>query len=128
MLRKLPRRVDRITAALADGRFTTSLRLFSDPRDIAVVTTLVNRAVLGLLGAALGMMSVISLLAGSGQLGDGVVQFGGVAARDRHQHASQRGLLPDVEPPHRAEVDQSQLPGAQHQDVARMRVGVKRAL
>jgi ubiquinone biosynthesis protein len=31
MLRKLPRRADRITAALAYGRFTTSLRLFSDP-------------------------------------------------------------------------------------------------
>ena len=66
MLRKLPRRADRITAALANGRLTTNLRLFSDPRDVAVVTTLVNRAVLGLLGAALGLMSVISLLAGSG--------------------------------------------------------------
>jgi hypothetical protein len=44
MLRKLPRRADRITAALADGRFTTNLRLFSDPRDISVITTLVNRA------------------------------------------------------------------------------------
>jgi ubiquinone biosynthesis protein len=63
MLRKLPRRADRITAALADGRFTTSLRLFSDPRDISVITTLVNRAVLGLLGSALGVMSVIMLLA-----------------------------------------------------------------
>jgi len=63
MLRKLPRRVDRITAALADGRFTTSLRLFSDPRDISVITTLVNRAVLGLLGSALGVISVIMLLA-----------------------------------------------------------------
>ena len=66
MLRKLPRRADRITAALANGRLTTNLRLFSDPRDIAVVTTLVNRAVLGLLGAALGVMSVVSLLARSG--------------------------------------------------------------
>ena len=63
MLRKLPRRADRITAALADGRFTTSLRLFSDPRDISVITTLVNRAVLGLLGSALGVISVIMLLA-----------------------------------------------------------------
>ena len=63
MLRKLPRRADRITAALAHGRFTTNLRLFSDPRDIAVITTLVNRAVLALLGSALGVMSVIMLLA-----------------------------------------------------------------
>lgn len=65
MLRKLPRRADRITAALAHGHFTTNLRLFSDPRDITVITTLVNRAVLGLLGSALGVMSVIMLLARS---------------------------------------------------------------
>jgi ubiquinone biosynthesis protein len=65
MLRKLPRRADRITAALAHSRLTTNLRLFSDPRDITVVTTLVNRAVLGLAGSALGVMSVIMLLARS---------------------------------------------------------------
>jgi hypothetical protein len=63
MLRKLPRRADRISAALAEGRFTISLRLFSDPRDASMVTSLVNRAVLGLLGSALGVMSVILLLA-----------------------------------------------------------------
>jgi len=63
MLRKLPRRADRITAALAEGRFTTSLRLFSDPNDVSVLTTLVNRAVLGLLGSALGVISVVLLLA-----------------------------------------------------------------
>jgi ubiquinone biosynthesis protein len=63
MLRKLPRRADKITAALAQGRFTTNLRLFSDPHDVSVITALVNRAVLGLLGAALGVISVILLLA-----------------------------------------------------------------
>ena len=63
MLRRLPRRADRITAAMAQGRFTTNLRLFSDPRDVSVITTLVNRAVLGLLGSALGAISVILLLA-----------------------------------------------------------------
>jgi ubiquinone biosynthesis protein len=63
MLRKLPRRADKISAALAEGRFTANLRLFSDPRDVSVVTTLVDRAVLGLLGSALGVISVILLLA-----------------------------------------------------------------
>ena len=73
MLRKLPRRADKITAAMAQGRFTTSLRLFSDPHDVSVITTLVNRAVLGLLGAALGMMSVILLLPpGSPRLAQGL--------------------------------------------------------
>jgi ubiquinone biosynthesis protein len=68
MLRKLPRRADRISASLAEGRLTTNLRLFSDPRDVSVITTLVNRAVLGLLGSALGLMSVI-LLQGRGSPG-----------------------------------------------------------
>jgi ubiquinone biosynthesis protein len=63
MLRKLPRQADRIIAALAAGRLTTNMRLFSDPRDVSVVTGLVNRAVLGLLGSALGVMSVVLLLA-----------------------------------------------------------------
>src|SRR5215831_6946262 len=62
-LRRLPRRADQISAALAGGRFTTNLRLFSDRHDVQVVATLVNRAVLALIGAALGGMSVIMLLA-----------------------------------------------------------------
>ena len=73
MLRKLPRRADKITAALAQGNFTTGLRLFSDPHDVSVITTLVNRAVLGLLGAALGVISVILLLApGSPRITGGI--------------------------------------------------------
>ncbi len=73
MLRKLPRRADRISAALAQGRFTTNLRLFSDPQDVSVITTLVNRAVLALLGSALGVISVILLLAhGSPSIAGGV--------------------------------------------------------
>ena len=63
ILRRLPRRADQISAALAGGRFTTNLRLFSDRHDVQVVATLVNRAVLALIGAALGGMSVIMLLA-----------------------------------------------------------------
>lgn len=61
MLRKLPRRADRITAALARGRLTTNLRLFSDPHEVSVITTLVNRAVLALVASALGLMSVLLL-------------------------------------------------------------------
>jgi ubiquinone biosynthesis protein len=61
MLRKLPRRADRISTALAQGRLTTNLRLFSDPRDILVISMLVNRAVLAFVGSALGLMSVLML-------------------------------------------------------------------
>jgi ubiquinone biosynthesis protein len=62
ILRRLPYRADQISAALARGRFTANLRLFSDPRDVTVISTLVNRAVLALAGSALGGMSVILLL------------------------------------------------------------------
>jgi ubiquinone biosynthesis protein len=73
MLRKLPRRTDRISAALAQGRFTANMRLFSDARDVSVVTSLVNRAVLGLLGSALGLISVLLLLAhGSPSISGGI--------------------------------------------------------
>lgn len=63
MLRKLPRRADRITAALAQGRFTTNLRLLGDEHDVSVITELVHRAVLGLVGSALGVISGFLLLA-----------------------------------------------------------------
>ena len=63
MLRKLPRRADRISAALAEGRLTTNIRLFSDPNERAFVAGIVNRAVLAFVGSSLGMMSVVLLLA-----------------------------------------------------------------
>lgn len=73
MLRKLPRRADRITAALAQGRFTTSLRLFGDENDVSLITSLVHRAVLGLVGSALGVISGFLLLAhGSPAIASGV--------------------------------------------------------
>jgi ubiquinone biosynthesis protein len=64
MLRKLPRRADRISAALAQGRFTTRLRLFGDEHDVSVITELVHRAVLSLIGSALGVISGFLLVAG----------------------------------------------------------------
>ena len=62
MLRRLPRRADRISAALAQGRFTTNLRLLGDEHDVSVITELVHRAVLGLVGSALGVISGFLLL------------------------------------------------------------------
>jgi ubiquinone biosynthesis protein len=62
LLRKLPRRADRITSALAQGRFTANLRLLGDEHDVSVITSLVHRAVLGLVGSALGVISGVLLL------------------------------------------------------------------
>jgi ubiquinone biosynthesis protein len=61
ILRRLPRRLDRITTRLEHGRLQVGVRPFADPRDTRIVTSLVNRAVLAFLGAALGGMSVVLL-------------------------------------------------------------------
>lgn len=66
MLRRLPRRADQISAALARGRLTINVRWFSDANDVHVITGLVNRAVLGMVGAAVGVISVIMLVSHAG--------------------------------------------------------------
>ncbi|WP_086842396.1 ABC1 kinase family protein [Amycolatopsis kentuckyensis] len=65
VLRRIPRRVDRIGAALEEGRLSVNVRLFSDERDRDVVTGLVHEALLAFVGAATGLMAVF-LLTGSG--------------------------------------------------------------
>lgn len=58
MLRRLPRRVDRITNALEHGRLGVGVRLFADPRDRRFLTTLIHQILLAFLGAATGVMAV----------------------------------------------------------------------
>ncbi|MBE8516523.1 AarF/ABC1/UbiB kinase family protein [Amycolatopsis sp. H6(2020)] len=65
VLRRIPRRIDRIGAALEEGRLSVNVRLFSDERDRDVVTGLVHEALLAFVGAATGLMAVF-LLTGSG--------------------------------------------------------------
>ncbi|MCR6482726.1 AarF/UbiB family protein [Amycolatopsis sp. OK19-0408] len=65
VLRRLPRRVDRIGAALEEGRLSVNVRLFSDERDRSVVTELVHEVLLAFVGAATGLMAVL-LLTGTG--------------------------------------------------------------
>jgi ubiquinone biosynthesis protein len=61
VLRRLPRRVDRIADALEHGRFSVNVRPFSDSRDRGVITNLVHQALLTVLGAAAGVMAVMLL-------------------------------------------------------------------
>ena len=65
VLRRIPRRVDRIGAAIEEGRLSVNVRLFSDERDRDVVTSLVHEVLLAFVGAAAGLMAVL-LLAGDG--------------------------------------------------------------
>jgi ubiquinone biosynthesis protein len=61
VLRRLPRRVDRIGAALEDGRLTLSVRLLADPSDRRYLTGLVHRVLLAFLAAAAGIMAVLMI-------------------------------------------------------------------
>ena len=61
MLRRLPRRLDRIGGALEDGRLTVNLRILADPSDRRYLTGLVHRALLAFLGAATGIIAVLMI-------------------------------------------------------------------
>jgi ubiquinone biosynthesis protein len=61
LLRRVPRRLDRIGAALEEGRFAVDVRLFADDRDRRVVTDLVHQVLLAGLAATTGIMAVLML-------------------------------------------------------------------
>ena len=61
VLRRLPRRFDRVTGAMEQGRFSLNVRLFADERDRRVVTGLTHQFLLALLGAASGVVAAILL-------------------------------------------------------------------
>jgi ubiquinone biosynthesis protein len=61
MLRRLPRRIDRITAAAESGRLGVNVRLLADERDRRHFTSLLHQALLAILGATAGIMAVLLL-------------------------------------------------------------------
>ena len=61
MLRRLPRRFDRITGALEQGRLSVNVRLLADQRDRQVVTGLTHQFLLTLLAAASGLIAALLL-------------------------------------------------------------------
>ena len=66
VLRRLPRRLDRITAAIEQGRLSLNVRLFADERDRRVVTGLTHQFLLAFLGAASGIVAALMLGAPGG--------------------------------------------------------------
>lgn len=60
-LRRLPERIDTLLGQVVDGRVTTRVSLFADERSERVMTTLLDRLVLAILAAALGVGSVLLL-------------------------------------------------------------------
>ncbi|TCC46709.1 AarF/ABC1/UbiB kinase family protein [Kribbella capetownensis] len=61
MLRRLPRRIDRIAAAAESGRLGLNVRLFADDRDRRHITGLLHQTLLAILGATAGLMAVLLL-------------------------------------------------------------------
>ncbi|MBO3747847.1 AarF/ABC1/UbiB kinase family protein [Streptosporangiaceae bacterium NEAU-GS5] len=66
MLRRLPRRVERIVGAAENGRFGVNVRLFADERDRRHVTELLHQALVTVLAATAGIMAVLLLGAAGG--------------------------------------------------------------
>ncbi|XVS63587.1 ABC1 kinase family protein [Actinosynnema sp. CA-299493] len=66
MLRRLPRRAERISSALEQGRLGLSMRLFADERDRQFIVSLLHQVMLTVLGATAGVMAVLLLGADGG--------------------------------------------------------------
>jgi ubiquinone biosynthesis protein len=66
LVRRLPRHIDRIATTVERGDLLTRVSLFSLEEDRRVVTRLVNRVVLALLGAVVGLLSVMLLTSRGG--------------------------------------------------------------
>ena len=61
MLRRLPRRVDRIASAVEGGRLSVNVRLLADERDRTTITAWIQLGVLTVLAATAGVMAVALL-------------------------------------------------------------------
>jgi ubiquinone biosynthesis protein len=61
MLRRLPRRFDRITAAVEGGRLNVNVRLLADERDRNTVTGWLHQLMITVLAATAGLMAVVLL-------------------------------------------------------------------
>lgn len=61
VLRRLPRRIDRIADTVERGRLNVNVRLLADSRERRVVTDLLHQALLTVLGASAGVMAVLLL-------------------------------------------------------------------
>lgn len=71
VMQRMPRHIDRIATLAERGELHTRVSLLSDRHDERVVTRLVDRCVLALIGSALGVFSAILLSASDGSLGAG---------------------------------------------------------
>lgn len=60
-IRRIPQRVDELLTQASRGKLTARISLFADDEDLRTVTRMVDRAVLAVLAAALGIGSTVLL-------------------------------------------------------------------
>jgi ubiquinone biosynthesis protein len=75
VLRRVPRRLDRIGAMVERGQLRASVSLFATERDAAIVGRWVNRLIVGLVGASVGVVSVMLLGVSGGPVVTGSVRL-----------------------------------------------------
>lgn len=68
ILRRLPRRLERIAAAAEHGRFNVNIRPLADERDRAFISSLLNQVLLAVIAASTGIMSVVLLATDGGPM------------------------------------------------------------
>ena len=68
LLRRLPRRFDRITAAVERGQLSANVRLLADPRDQEIISGYLHQAVACVLAATAGLAAAILLASQAGPL------------------------------------------------------------
>ncbi len=66
LLRRLPRRLDRIVGALDGGRLSVNVRLLADERGRRHVTALLHQVLMTIIGGVAGIMAVVLLGTGGG--------------------------------------------------------------
>ncbi|MFH9263203.1 ABC1 kinase family protein [Streptomyces sp. NPDC017546] len=67
MLRRLPRRVERIGASLEDGRFAVRVRVLAHEGEQRFVSGLIHQMTVALLAACTGLMGVVLVVFGTGR-------------------------------------------------------------
>jgi ubiquinone biosynthesis protein len=68
VLRRLPRRLDRVTGALEQGRLSVNVRLLADERDRRFITGLTHLFLQTVIGVAIGVVAAILLTITSGPM------------------------------------------------------------
>jgi ubiquinone biosynthesis protein len=67
MLRRLPRRAERISTALEEGRLSVRVRVLADERERRFISGLIHQVTVTLLAACTGLMGVLLVVFGTGK-------------------------------------------------------------